>query len=59
MKTIIKQNEDNKKASGAPPGAALDKALQKKGLDTRKHCGVIWLKEDPVTIQKRMRDEWE
>ena len=54
MKTIIKQKEDHKKAS-----AAFNKALQKKGVDTRKHCGVIRLKEDPLTLQKRMRDEWE
>ena len=54
MKTIIKQKEDHKKAR-----ATLNKALQKEGVDTRKHCGVIRLKEDPLTIQKRMRDEWE
>lgn len=37
----------------------LNKALQTKGVDTRKYCGVISLKEDPLVIQKRMRDEWD
>ena len=30
-----------------------------KGVDTKKYCGVIKLKEDPLSIQKKMRDEWE
>ena len=30
-----------------------------KGVDTKKYCGTIKLKEDPLTIQKKMRDEWE
>lgn len=29
-----------------------------KGVNTRKYCGVIELKEDPLKIQKRLRDEW-
>ena len=31
----------------------------KKHFDAFKYCGVIKLKEDPLTIQKRMRNEWE
>ena len=27
-----------------------------KGVDTKKFCGVIKLKEDPLAIQKKMRD---
>ena len=30
-----------------------------KGVDTKKYCGTIKLKEDPLAIQKKMRDEWE
>jgi len=30
-----------------------------KGVDTKKYCGSIKLKEDPLVIQKQMRDEWE
>jgi len=31
----------------------------RKHFDAFKYCGVIKLKEDPLAIQKRMRDEWE
>ena len=31
----------------------------KGGVNTRKYCGTIKLKEDPLAIQKKMRDEWE
>ena len=31
----------------------------KKGLDIKKYCGVLKLTEDPMVIQKRLRDEWE
>ena len=27
------------------------------GLDARKYCGIMKLKEDPLAIQKQMRDE--
>jgi hypothetical protein len=30
-----------------------------KGVNTKTYCGTIKLKEDPLTIQKQMRDEWE
>ena len=30
-----------------------------KGVNTKKYCGVIKLKEDPLEIQKKMRDEWQ
>ena len=28
-------------------------------LDAKKYCGVIKLKEDPLAIQKKLRDEWQ
>jgi len=34
------------------------KKSEKKGVDTLKYCGVITLDEDPLAIQKRLRDEW-
>ena len=52
MITIIKKGSDKKKVA-----QKLDKALKTKGVDTRKYCGVIKLKEDPLVIQKRLRDE--
>ncbi|WP_162923680.1 hypothetical protein [Arachidicoccus soli] len=33
--------------------------LPTKGVDTKKYCGVIKLKEDPLAIQQKMRNEWE
>jgi hypothetical protein len=35
------------------------KLKKKKGVDVIRHCGKIKLKEDALTIQKRLRDEWE
>lgn len=29
-----------------------------KGIDTKKYCGKIKLKKDPLKIQKELRDEW-
>lgn len=47
----------------------IEKALRKlhtagnkkahKVFDAFKYCGIIKLKEDPMAIQKQMRDEWE
>ncbi|MEQ8714451.1 MAG: hypothetical protein RIC80_15640 [Cyclobacteriaceae bacterium] len=54
MITVIKKGLDK-----AHIDKLLKKALKTKGVDTRKYCGVISLKEDPLVIQKRMRDEWE
>ncbi len=31
----------------------------RKKLDAQKYCGVIKLKEDPLVIQKKLRNEWE
>lgn len=31
----------------------------RKKLDAKKYCGVIKLTEDPLIIQKKMRDDWE
>jgi len=32
--------------------------VKKKGFDAFKYCGTIKITEDPLTIQKRFRDEW-
>jgi hypothetical protein len=37
----------------------LSKMPARKKLDAKKYCGVIKLKEDPLSIQKKLRDEWE
>jgi len=54
MITVIKKGSDKSSYK-----RKLEEALKTKGVDTHKYCGVIRLNEDPLTIQKRMRDEWE
>lgn len=54
MVTVIKKGSDKKLLS-----QLLKEALKTKGVDTHKYCGVISLKEDPLVIQKHMRDEWK
>jgi hypothetical protein len=54
MVTIIKKGSDIKAIR-----KALSKHKPRKGVDASKYCGVIKLKEDPLAIQKKMRDEWE
>ncbi|MFT7233796.1 MAG: hypothetical protein ACI8TA_003023 [Cyclobacteriaceae bacterium] len=54
MVTVIKKDSNRQDIK-----KQIEKALETKGVDTHKHCGVIKLKEDPLLIQKRMRDEWE
>ncbi|MDH5400290.1 MAG: hypothetical protein OEX02_19205 [Cyclobacteriaceae bacterium] len=54
MVTVIKKGGSKKQLKDQ-----IEKALKTKGVDTHKFCGVIKLKEDPLEIQKRMRDEWE
>lgn len=36
-----------------------ERAAVEKAVDTKKFCGVIRLKEDPLAVQKRLRDEWQ
>ena len=37
----------------------LQEALKTKGVNTHKYCGLISLKETPLKIQRKLRDEWE
>ena len=30
-----------------------------KGVDIKKYCGIIQLREDPLNLQKKWRNEWE
>jgi hypothetical protein len=51
-----------KKGASSKEIAAIRKKINgipEKGVDTKKYCGVIKLKEEPMLIQKKMRDEWE
>jgi hypothetical protein len=37
----------------------LKKQNSRSGFDAYKFCGVISLEEEPLKIQKNMRDEWQ
>jgi hypothetical protein len=54
MATIIKKKSGKRNIS-----KIFNRAVASKGVDTRKYCGVIKLKKDPLVIQKELRDEWE
>ena len=54
MVTIIKKG-----TSKASIRHLVQKTQIKKGIDAQKYCGVIKLKEHPLDIQKRLRNEWE
>jgi len=43
--------EDLKKALAQLPAGKVFNAV--------RHCGVIRLREDPLTFQKRVRNEWQ
>ena len=48
-----------KKGASKKEMETITKKLNKKaGVNTKKYCGVISLTEDPLSIQKQMRDEW-
>jgi hypothetical protein len=49
-----------KKGANKKEMESISKKLPKKaGVDTKKYSGLIKLKEDPLDIQKKMRDEWK
>ena len=54
MVVVIKKGSSKKNIMDA-----LKKLPIRKGFNAKKHCGVIRLKEHPLDIQKKMRDEWQ
>lgn len=55
MVTVIKKGMKKKQIS-----LILDrkKKSKKKKLDLEKYCGILKLKEDPLDIQEKLRNEW-
>ena len=53
MVTVIKKG-----SSKSAIGQLLQKLKIKKGFNAKKYCGVIKLKSNPLTIQKKLRNEW-
>lgn len=52
MVTVIKKGANKKELE-----RALSKVGKTKKFDAYKYCKVIRLKEDPLNIQKKMRNE--
>jgi len=48
-----------KGASKKEMDSLAEKITIVKGVNTKKYCGAIKLKEDPLVIQIKMRDEWQ
>jgi hypothetical protein len=53
MVVVIEKNSDKQKIN-----ELLAKFEPSKVFDAKKFAGKIKWEEDPVTYQKRMRDEW-
>ena len=58
MKLILRKNADKKEV------AEVEKRLydkkRRKGFNAKKYNGALLsITEDPLTIQNRLRDEWE
>jgi hypothetical protein len=53
MVTIIKKG-----ASRLAIMQLLGKLRSKKGINAKKHCGVIKIKGSPLSIQQKLRNEW-
>ena len=48
-----------KGASKKEMDSISEKLTNSKGVNTKKYCGTVKLQEDPLAIQKKMRDEWQ
>jgi hypothetical protein len=57
MVTILKYGADKKKIKSLLE--RLKNQKSRAGIDAYKYCGVITLAEEPLLIQKEMRNEWD
>ena len=57
MVTIIKSGTSKDKIKSLL--ARQKKEKKPKMINLQKYCGILNLKEDPLTLQKKWRDEWE
>ncbi len=56
MVAVIQQGSDRKAIDVIL--AKLFKKRKGKGIDAKRYCGVLTLKEDALELQRTMRDEW-
>jgi len=57
MVTVLKYGADKNKIRSLLE--RLKNQKSKSGIDAYKYCGVISLAEEPLLIQKEMRNEWK
>lgn len=57
MTTIIKDKLSKRKVEKILKHAVAQD--QRKRLDVKKYFGILKLKEDPVKIQRKLRNEWK
>ena len=55
---VLVVNKKSKKSDLNDFLKSIENSKDKKGFDAKKYCGKIKLKEHPLEIQKRLRDEW-
>ena len=58
MVTIIKKGTSKEKIKSLMKQRHKSKPERRK-IDLQKYCGTISLKEDPLELQKKWRDEWQ
>ncbi len=56
MVTVINEGSSKEEMEKAL-GQLLEKK-DKKGFDSKKHCGKVKFMEDGLALQKKWRDEW-
>jgi hypothetical protein len=57
MVVVLKRGATSKEISKV--SSRLKKRPLRKTINAKKYCGTIKLKESPLDIQKKMRNEWE
>jgi hypothetical protein len=57
MVTVVKYGADKKKIRSLLE--RLKNQTSRIGIDAYRYCGVLTLAEEPLLIQKELRDEWE
>lgn len=58
MVTTIKKGVTKKEVQALFDKLANESSIQ-KGFDAHKYCGKVVFKEDGLSIQKRLRNEWK
>ncbi len=58
MAVIIKEGMSKRQITAALKKLKLGRKRKQAVPDIRKFAGTITLKEDPMVIQRKMRDEW-